>query len=148
MFYVGPASPDCRAFQTNWKFGSHCPHGNRGNKNGAKMNSFELMVDTKAAAAFLALMGNEKRLSIMSHLVDDELSVGAIAERVDLSQSALSQHLAKLRSLGLVQTRRDRQMIYYSCRSDEVRRLLELLVDVFGVEQQESIDEGLRRTGT
>lgn len=112
------------------------------------MNSFELMVDTKAAAAFLALMGNEKRLSIMSHLVDDELSVGAIAERVDLSQSALSQHLAKLRSRGLVQTRRDRQMIYYSCRSDEVRRLLELLVDVFGVEQQESIDEGLRRTGT
>ncbi|PZN55739.1 MAG: ArsR family transcriptional regulator [Proteobacteria bacterium] len=112
------------------------------------MDSFELMVDTKAAAAFLALMGNEKRLSIMSHLVDDELSVGAIAERVDLSQSALSQHLAKLRSLGLVQTRRDRQMIYYSCRSDEVRRLLELLVDVFGVEQQESIDEGLRRTGT
>lgn len=112
------------------------------------MDSFELMVDTKAAAAFLALMGNVKRLSIMSHLVDDELSVGAIAERVDLSQSALSQHLAKLRSLGLVQTRRDRQMIYYSCRSDEVRRLLELLVDVFGVEQQESIDEGLRRTGT
>src|SRR5690606_30338555 len=83
-----------------------------------------------------------------SHLVDDELSVGAIAERVDLSQSALSQHLAKLRSLGLVQTRRGRQMIYYSFRSDEVRRLLELLVDVFGVEQQESIDEGLRRTGT
>ena len=43
------------------------------------------------------------------------MSVGAIAKKVSLSQSALSQHLAKLRSLNLVETRRDRQMIYYSC---------------------------------
>ncbi|MFS9598749.1 ArsR/SmtB family transcription factor, partial [Klebsiella variicola] len=73
--------------------------------------------DTETAAAFLTLMGNEKRLAIMNHLIDDELTVGTIAEKVDLSQSALSQHLAKLRAFGLVQTRRDRQMIYYSCRS-------------------------------
>ena len=46
------------------------------------------------------------------------MSVGAIAEKVSLSQSALSQHLAKLRSLNLVETRRDRQMIYYSCKSE------------------------------
>jgi len=89
------------------------------------------IADTEAAAAFLTLMGNEKRLAIMAYLVDDELSVGAIAERVDLSQSALSQHLAKLRREGLVQTRRDRQMIYYSCRSETVRRLLGLLADLF-----------------
>jgi DNA-binding transcriptional ArsR family regulator len=87
--------------------------------------------NAKAAAAFLTLMGNEKRLTIMSHLIDEELSVGAIAEKVSLSQSALSQHLAKLRALDLVQTRRDRQMIYYSCRCEAVRRLLYLLGGLF-----------------
>jgi DNA-binding transcriptional ArsR family regulator len=60
------------------------------------------------------------------------MTVGAIAEKVDLSQSALSQHLAKLRSMNLVETRRDRQMIYYSCKSESVRRLLETLEDIFG----------------
>ena len=95
------------------------------------MISSKRIADTEAAAVFLTLMGNEKRLAIMGHLIDDELSVGTIAERVDLSQSALSQHLAKLRGLGLVQTRRDRQMIYYTCRSDAVRHLLTLLSDLF-----------------
>jgi len=95
------------------------------------MASEKLIADTETAAAFLALMANEKRLAILSHLVDDELSVGVIAERVALSQSALSQHLAKLRGLDLVETRRDRQMIYYSCRSDAVRQLLGLLATLF-----------------
>jgi DNA-binding transcriptional ArsR family regulator len=114
------------------------------------MDSSKLIADTEAAAAFLTLMGNEKRLAIMGHLVDDELSVGAIAERVDLSQSALSQHLAKLRALGLVQTRRDRQMIYYSCHSDAVRRLLALLANLFGRDDAQAEIERprLRNTGT
>ncbi len=76
------------------------------------------------ASAILSALGNSKRLAIMCHLANEELSVGAIAERVDLSQSALSQHLAKLRNMDLVQTRRDRQMIYYSCNSDRVREFL------------------------
>jgi DNA-binding transcriptional ArsR family regulator len=114
------------------------------------MISSKLIADTEAAATFLTLMGNEKRLAIMGHLVDDELSVGAIADRVDLSQSALSQHLAKLRGLGLVQTRRDRQMIYYSCRSDAVRRLLALLSDLFDSDEAQAEIEPprLRSTGT
>lgn len=85
----------------------------------------------ETAAAFLTLMGNEKRLAIMNLIIDDELSVGAIAEKVSLSQSALSQHLAKLRAFDLVKTRRDRQMIYYSCHDDAVRKLLGLLDDLF-----------------
>ena len=67
----------------------------------------------------------------MCHLAEEELSVGAIAERVELSQSALSQHLAKLRSMQLVRTRRDRQMIFYSCHSDRVRELLTAFQDIF-----------------
>jgi DNA-binding transcriptional ArsR family regulator len=84
------------------------------------------------AAALLALLANGKRLTIVEHLLDNEMSVGAIAEKVDLSQSALSQHLARLRSMNLVETRRDRQIVYYSCRSPSVRRLLETLEDIFG----------------
>ena len=76
------------------------------------------------AAALLALLANGKRLTIVEHLLDNEMSVGAIAEKVDLSQSALSQHLATLRALDLVETRRERQTIYYSCKSQEVRDLL------------------------
>ena len=106
------------------------------------------IADAEAAAAFLMLMGNEKRLAIMGHLIDAELSVGAIAERVSLSQSALSQHLAKLRALDLVQTRRDRQMIYYSCRSDAVRQLLQLLDEIFGDVAQAEVLPRLRSTGT
>ncbi len=90
------------------------------------------IADIEAAATFLTLMGNEKRLAIMAHLMDTELSVGAIADKVELSQSALSQHLAKLRAAGLVQTRRDRQMIYYSCDAEAVRRLLSMLSEFFG----------------
>jgi len=100
------------------------------------------------AAAFLTLMGNEKRLAIMSHLIDAELSVGTIADKVDLSQSALSQHLAKLRAFDLVQTRRDRQTIYYSCRSDAVRQLLHLVEQIFGSEDKDVSPVRLRQTGT
>jgi DNA-binding transcriptional ArsR family regulator len=106
--------------------------------------STQLIDNAKVAATFLMLMGNEKRLIIVSHLLDGEMSVGAIAEKVSLSQSALSQHLAKLRALELVETRRDRQMIYYSCKSEAVRALLRTLDDVFGEAEQPA----LRRTGS
>lgn len=112
------------------------------------MASDKLIADTEAAAAFLTLMANEKRLAILSHLIDNELSVGVIAERVALSQSALSQHLAKLRSFGLVETRRDRQMIYYSCRSDAVRQLLGLVRVLFRNSDRTAVSLHLDATGT
>lgn len=108
--------------------------------------STKLTENADAAASFLMLMGNAKRLAIVSHLLQGEMSVGAIAEKVPLSQSALSQHLAKLRASELVQTRRDRQMIYYSCNSDMVRALLRMLDTVF--DDVETVEPVLRRTGT
>lgn len=79
---------------------------------------------------FLSILGNGKRLAIMLHLMDGELSVSAIARRVNLSQSALSQHLARLRAMNLVTTRRDRQTIYYSCSNAGVRLLLQALENI------------------
>ena len=91
-----------------------------------------LLVDrADEIAPVLALLGNAKRLAIMCHLAEGELSVGALADKVGLSQSALSQHLAKLRAQGLVDTRRERQMIYYSCPPGPVPELLSCLVTLF-----------------
>ena len=98
---------------------------------GIKMLTAELHGRTDAAADFLNVLGNSKRLSILQHLLKGEMPVNAMAEEVGLSQSALSQHLAKLRSHGLVATRRDRQMIYYSCDLPAVRQTLETLADIF-----------------
>ena len=95
------------------------------------MKPKKLTANAEAAASLLTLMGNEKRLLIMSHLLDTEMSVGAIAEKVSLSQSALSQHLARLRNEELVETRRDRQMIYYTCKSEAVRKPLGTLEGIF-----------------
>lgn len=94
---------------------------------GKSMVTKKLTANAESAAAFLAVMGNEKRLLIMNYLAEGELSVGTLADKVELSQSALSQHLAKLRRFGLVDTRRDRQMVYYSCKSSAARELLALL---------------------
>ncbi len=93
----------------------------------------ELERKSGEAAGLLKLLANENRLLVLCRLaMAGELSVTALVEAVDLSQSALSQHLAKLRSLDLVETRRDRQMIYYSCNSDAVRKLLHTLDGIFG----------------
>ena len=96
------------------------------------MVSKKLLDNAEAAAEFLTLISNEKRLAILALLLRDEMTVGSIADKVALSQSALSQHLAKLRSLDLVETRRDRQMIYYSCNSEAVRQVLQTLDGIFG----------------
>jgi DNA-binding transcriptional ArsR family regulator len=96
------------------------------------MISGVLLEKADEVARFLAILGNGKRLAILCLLVNGEMSVGAIAEKVQLSQSALSQHLAKLRGEALVATRRDRQTIFYSCSSEQVKVVLDTLDGLFG----------------
>ncbi len=79
----------------------------------------------------LASMANAKRLLVLCNLLEREMSVGPLAEQVGLSPSALSQHLGKMRALGLVTTRRDGQTIYYSLASQEVRAILATLYAQF-----------------
>ncbi|WP_295841212.1 metalloregulator ArsR/SmtB family transcription factor [uncultured Xanthomonas sp.] len=83
------------------------------------------------AARLLKALGNEKRLLLLCLLVDHEQSVGELNARVELSQSALSQHLALLREDGLVQTRREGQTIYYSLVPGPVQRILEVLHGIY-----------------
>ncbi|WP_341991807.1 metalloregulator ArsR/SmtB family transcription factor [Azorhizobium sp. AG788] len=83
------------------------------------------------AAALLTSMANAKRLLVLCHLVEGERSVGDLAALAGLSQSALSQHLGKMRLQGLVTTRREAQTIYYSLASREVRAVLETLYGLY-----------------
>lgn len=83
------------------------------------------------AARLLAALGQTKRLMALCRLVDNEMSVGALAEAVGLGHSALSQHLARLRDLGIVATRRDGQTIYYRLASEDARRLISVLYDIY-----------------
>ncbi|WP_424022300.1 ArsR/SmtB family transcription factor [Oceanisphaera pacifica] len=79
------------------------------------------------AVKLLKALANERRLFILCHLLDKELSVGEMNEHLGLSQSALSQHLALLRKDGFVRTRKEAQTVYYSLKSDEVREVIALL---------------------
>lgn len=92
-----------------------------------------LKANAAEAADFLLLLANDRRLLILCELMARrEMSVGALAAAVDLSQSALSQHLAKLRADGLVETRRESQTIHYRLSSDpRVRRTMALLKQLF-----------------
>ncbi|MFS2151435.1 ArsR/SmtB family transcription factor [Rhizobium sp. Rhizsp42] len=82
-------------------------------------------------ARLLSAFSNAKRLRILELLLDNEFRVGELAQEVELSQSALSQHLALLRGDGLVSTRREAQTIYYTTSDYRVRAVLNALRDVY-----------------
>jgi DNA-binding transcriptional ArsR family regulator len=93
---------------------------------------FEAMQENAAQAVrLLKSLANESRLMVMCVLSEGEISVGQLNERIDLSQSALSQHLAILREQGLVRTRRESQTIYYSLAETAAINLIETLHDIY-----------------
>lgn len=102
----------------------------------------ELEARAETVAARLAEVANPKRLLILCHLAKQdadpdnpggEASVGELQTVVALSQSALSQHLARLRAAGMVATRRESQTIHYRLADEEIRALMRALYDVFCV---------------
>ncbi len=94
--------------------------------------SLEVMQHNAAEAeAMLKLLANAKRLMILCHLVKGEKSVGILADLVGLSHSALSQHLAKMRGLGLVEADKRGQMVYYRISNPEVEAILATLYLIY-----------------
>ena len=84
------------------------------------------------AAGLLKLLANENRLLILCQLVlAGEMSVGELADEVGLSQSALSQHLAKMREEGLLGTRREAQSVFYHIADPNAARVLGLLKSIY-----------------
>jgi len=99
------------------------------------MNVKEIEHNVEIAVNLLKALSNEKRLLIVCALYQGEKSVGELEEIVGLSQSALSQHLARLRKDKLVHTRRNAQTIFYSLDDDATNQVLRCLYDIYSPEQ-------------
>lgn len=95
------------------------------------MEVAELQDKAVDAANLLKSMSNESRLLILCNLAEGEKSVGELQNLVDLSQSALSQHLAVLRRDDLVTTRRSAQSIFYSLASEPAKAIMATLYAYF-----------------
>ena len=83
------------------------------------------------ASALMKTLGHPGRLMILCNLASGERSVGDLADQLDMSQSSLSQHLARMRSEDLVTTRRESQMVYYSLKEGDARRVIESLYNIY-----------------
>lgn len=83
------------------------------------------------AAGLMKALGNESRLMILCMLAEAERSVGELNTLIPLSQSALSQQLARLREQGLVQTRRESQTIYYSLSDGPADKVIQVLHSIY-----------------
>ncbi|GLU29511.1 metalloregulator ArsR/SmtB family transcription factor [Brucella sp. NBRC 12950] len=92
-----------------------------------KHRSSRLIENIDELTDLLKALANKTRLIILDHLINGEISVGELARIADLSQSTLSQHLGRLRSVNLVTARRDAQNVYYSISSPTVRKMLAVL---------------------
>ncbi|NVJ51022.1 MAG: winged helix-turn-helix transcriptional regulator [Gammaproteobacteria bacterium] len=91
----------------------------------------ELKPHAAEASRLLKALSNESRLLILCLLSQQELSVSEINEKVSISQSALSQHLAVLRADGLVETRRQSQTIYYALAKGPAEKIINTLHGIY-----------------
>ena len=91
-----------------------------------------LKVNAGRAAALLGALANERRLMILCLLIEaGEMSAGELAREVQISQSAMSQHLARMREEKLVAARRESQTIHYRIADPNVKRMIALLKSIY-----------------
>ncbi len=83
------------------------------------------------ASDLMKTLGHKDRLMVLCHLTSGEKSVGELAALLDIPQSPLSQHLARMRKESLVSTRREAQTIYYSIASGKAGRMVELMHELY-----------------
>ncbi len=95
------------------------------------LDASEMQSAAQEACALLRAVANEHRLMILCNISQGELSVGELQELLQISQSALSQHLARLRRDGLVSQRRSGQHVFYSLPPGPVERILETLYELY-----------------
>lgn len=91
----------------------------------------QMQMHAAEAANLMKALGNESRLMILCTLAEREHSVSELNAVIPLSQSALSQQLARLREQGLVETRRQSQAIFYSLAPGPADRVVHLLQDIY-----------------
>lgn len=95
------------------------------------MNIDLMQTNAAEAAALLKLLAHPSRLLVLCALVTREHTAGELERLTGLGQSAISQHLARLREAGIVHTRREAQRIHYSLGNPEVHAVLRTLHDLY-----------------
>jgi len=134
---IGAASRPAQKIQSAGNFRtSNLIECNKGKETGLMKqdNGIDLQQMAQSASRASALMktlGHKDRLMILCHLAEGEKSVGQIADLLEIPQSPLSQHLSRMRKENLVETRREAQTIFYSLKSGEASRIVEVLYELF-----------------
>jgi len=100
-------------------------------EDNAEIDLIQMAHSATRASALMKTLGHKDRLMILCHLAGGEKSVGQIADLLEIPQSPLSQHLSRMRKEGLVDTRREAQTIFYSLKSGEASRIVEVLYELF-----------------
>ena len=95
------------------------------------LNIEQLRHKAEKATTYMKLLSHPSRLMVLCRLSEGEACVSHLESQVDLSQSALSQHLARMRAEGIVDTRRQGQQIYYYISDEHVLKMLKALHGVF-----------------
>ena len=93
----------------------------------AQIDAKKMAKAAQQASELMKTLGHKDRLMVLCHLTSGEKSVGELASLLEIPQSPLSQHLARMRKESLVVTRREAQTIYYSIASGEAQSLVELM---------------------
>ncbi len=97
----------------------------------------DLKSKANEVSVVLKSIANPERLMILCILSQDRLTVGQLEDNLNLSQSALSQHLAKLRNAEIVSTEREGKFIYYQISDTKILKIFETLHDLYCSDQKE-----------
>ncbi len=96
-----------------------------------QVNPEQMAFAASKASELMRTLGHKDRLMVLCHLISGEKSVGELAGLLEIPQSPLSQHLARMRKEELVTTRREAQTIFYSIASNEAARMVELMHELY-----------------
>lgn len=99
--------------------------------NEVKVNPRRMAAAAAKACELMKTLGHKDRLMVLCHLSGGERSVGELATLLEIPQSPLSQHLARMRKESLVKTRREAQTIFYSIASEEAARIVALMHELY-----------------
>jgi DNA-binding transcriptional ArsR family regulator len=100
------------------------------------MDLDKMQKSAKTATDLLKLLGHPDRLMVLCQLKTGEQSVGELSRNLGIKQSPLSQHLARMRHEGVVESRREAQTIYYSISGDKVTKVVGVLYDLYCTEDE------------
>ncbi len=90
-----------------------------------------MQASAKNATDMLKLLGHPDRLMVLCQLKNGEASVGELSRMLGIKQSPLSQHLARMRHEGVVESRREAQTIYYRLSGDKVAQIVSVLYELY-----------------